>query len=321
MASNKNISLLQCILLCNMGSIFSSPKAFYISLRLLALTCLLFYENEISKALTEWRFGNIIFFVLLASVSTVLFFTLYNSSPGFCDVADEENGGFLPKDTLRNWLVSPSKDLSVTAYCRSPPVCEHCHCIRTIRSKHCFTCGRCVLRFDHHCDFLNTCVGFHNHGRFLIFCFLEFLTIYHALGHLFGSFVPLRDSGVYDWFYSNWLLLLCIIPCIFVMLVMFGLTGVHFVLALCNRTTYEWVKGRDIDYLVCLPSDVQNPFSKGLYYNLLDFFSPSKHRDVLLGKDIFTLTDGNGISDSPFNKEQTFFQWVWRNEHWSCFDC
>lgn len=49
-------------------------------------------------------------------------------------------------------------------------LCPDCEIIRTSRSRHCSICNRCVERFDHHCPWINNCVGYKNHNYFL--CFL-----------------------------------------------------------------------------------------------------------------------------------------------------
>ena len=48
-------------------------------------------------------------------------------------------------------------------------MCPDCEVIRTPRSKHCAICNRCVERFDHHCPWINNCVGIYNHVPFLVF--------------------------------------------------------------------------------------------------------------------------------------------------------
>ena len=48
-------------------------------------------------------------------------------------------------------------------------MCPDCEVLRTPRSRHCAICNRCVERFDHHCPWINNCVGIHNHNYFLVF--------------------------------------------------------------------------------------------------------------------------------------------------------
>jgi len=48
-------------------------------------------------------------------------------------------------------------------------VCPECQIMRVPRSRHCYICGECVTRFDHHCEWINTCVGGYNNVIFLAF--------------------------------------------------------------------------------------------------------------------------------------------------------
>lgn len=50
-------------------------------------------------------------------------------------------------------------------------LCPECKVIRSARSRHCAICNQCVERFDHHCPWINNCVGIKNHNAFLMFLF------------------------------------------------------------------------------------------------------------------------------------------------------
>jgi hypothetical protein len=61
-------------------------------------------------------------------------------------------------------------------------VCVYDEILKSETSFHCQICNRCVELFDHHCPFINNCLGSNNHKYFLIFlasyvCFLLVLTI------------------------------------------------------------------------------------------------------------------------------------------------
>eukprot|EP00051_Salpingoeca_urceolata_P002728 m.52422 g.52422 ORF g.52422 m.52422 type:complete len:209 (+) comp12295_c0_seq2:219-845(+) len=53
----------------------------------------------------------------------------------------------------------------------NPRFCHHCEIIKPDRAHHCSSCGTCVLKMDHHCPWVDNCVGLHNYKAFLLFLF------------------------------------------------------------------------------------------------------------------------------------------------------
>jgi len=53
-------------------------------------------------------------------------------------------------------------------------VCKYCNEIKPLRTHHCSLCGVCVIKMDHHCPWINNCIGQNNHRYFLLFLFHVF---------------------------------------------------------------------------------------------------------------------------------------------------
>ncbi|CAH1989992.1 unnamed protein product [Acanthoscelides obtectus] len=73
--------------------------------------------------------------------------------------------GYLPL----NWRPCKEED------CQFLQMCGVCDGYKAPRSHHCRKCGRCVLKMDHHCPWINNCVGWGNHAHFT--CFLLSATL------------------------------------------------------------------------------------------------------------------------------------------------
>ena len=60
-------------------------------------------------------------------------------------------------------------------------MCPECRILRTIRSRHCGVCHKCVERFDHHCPWINNCIGVNNHNFFMIYIFSQFSLLIQSI--------------------------------------------------------------------------------------------------------------------------------------------
>lgn len=54
-------------------------------------------------------------------------------------------------------------------------LCTYCRLIKSETSFHCLMCNRCVELFDHHCPYINNCLGLNNYKYFLLFILSYFV--------------------------------------------------------------------------------------------------------------------------------------------------
>jgi len=53
--------------------------------------------------------------------------------------------------------------------------CKKCDAPKPFRAHHCSICKRCIMKMDHHCPWVNTCVAEYNQKHFLLFLLYVFL--------------------------------------------------------------------------------------------------------------------------------------------------
>lgn len=124
--------------------------------------------------------------------------------------------------------------------------CTTCELRKPARSKHCATCGRCVVMFDHHCIWLNNCVGLGNYQWFYGFLATNVFIMSYALlvmGNLLLGLASWRPELVYQ--ELAFTLILAILDTTIV-----WFSWVHYQYVRDGLTTNEESKWADIQFLV-----------------------------------------------------------------------
>lgn len=97
-------------------------------------------------------------------------------------------------NTLYNYVLSiiihPGKSKGV-----GPSKCRTCRTNRPERSHHCRQCGFCVLMMDHHCMWINNCIGYYNYGYFMRACAFVLIGAMYGTLALWPEVVAYSEGG------------------------------------------------------------------------------------------------------------------------------
>lgn len=206
--------------------------------------------------------------------------------------------------------------------------CEICNITNlALRSHHCKKCGICVLKFDHHCTFMNVCIGENNHLIFIFFLFSQIIAISFGLYGLFKTITLFLKKNKRSSYFD---IPASIFIFVFILLFYFGYCSIlflfHIYLVSTNQTTYEIFHKEKCPYIGIFkiernkilnergidvePTYAYHPFDSGIKNNI-----------KLLVEKLFN-------NNYKINWEEIYFENlktnnIYRNfcdnEYWSCF--
>lgn len=204
----------------------------------------------------------------------------------------------------------------------TPARCKTCDLVKPARSKHCSLCNMCLARFDHHCIWINNCVGIGNHRYFLCFLGIHLVICFYGFGlgttilydiavqkELFNAvFVNPVTRERYNATYlivlqyllaTESMIVFIAVLCAIMGIVLFGFFGWHMNLVRTATTTNELSKWNYIKW--CLKHE--GPEGKEKIKQLRNIYNHgfiSNFREVFFPIDVLSLR-----RDEPAPKDET----------------
>ncbi|XP_050415305.1 palmitoyltransferase ZDHHC3 [Patella vulgata] len=130
-----------------------------------------------TMAESMWGAVNVVFFNMIVFLLTISHLRAVLSDPGIVplpstsmDFSDHHAGN--PVQSKDGWTV-----------------CIKCETYRPPRAHHCRVCRQCIRRMDHHCPWINNCVGEFNQKFFIQFLFYVGLLSVYAFGLTIAAWI------------------------------------------------------------------------------------------------------------------------------------
>lgn len=148
--------------------------------------------------------------------------------------------------------------------------CDRCQVIKPDRCHHCSICDTCVLKMDHHCPWVNNCIGFSNYKFFLLFLSYSIVYCLFVAATVMQYFIKFWTGGLPDGRAKFHVLFLLFVAVMFFLSLLF-LLSYHCWLVSLNRSTLEAFSAPVFHY-----GPDKNGFNLGRGKNLKQVFGQEK---------------------------------------------
>jgi len=139
--------------------------------------------------------------------------------------------------------------------------CHICQVTVERKTRHCKPCNKCVAGFDHHCVYLNTCIGSKNYSEFILLIYLSaFLVLFFAACALyyfiqfFANKTQFKETVSYYFSTGKYAPIICVVIlilyclfCLYAYFTILELIIFHFKLWLYKMKTQEYIRKREDD--------------------------------------------------------------------------
>lgn len=226
----------------------------------------------------------IIFIIILFIISTIFIFLSGLSDPGIIKRNDKSIIELKNKSRDRKTIY-----MSQLGYFRRYKICTTCNIIRPLRASHCGICNNCVIKMDHHCPWLGTCVGKRNYHFFIYFLlslnltqiFVGLFSIIHISVKIATDVKEFKKENLYkgkeiaisfcNVIPSIWIIIFIAISMVFTT----GLLIFHIKIIKVDKTTREELKKLFVN-------PFNNPFNRTLKENLKNILFPNISKKSLI---------------------------------------
>lgn len=162
--------------------------------------CINTLESNVQRVIYLFFF-HILLFLFAASYYRTIFARLrmppsifFPDKDCLAELENCERDDNLEQAILARYVSIHKIPIKTRDFARGIRFCPKCKCIKPDRAHHCSICGQCVLKFDHHCPWVNNCVNFYNYKFFLLFL---------GYGFIFCLFVFFTDLPYFIQFWTK----------------------------------------------------------------------------------------------------------------------